>query len=183
MRDKRELQQGRMLSDKHMYAAHQLLRRQFPWVSGLQDTCLSQTTFQPVSSEGVQIHHTRGNHWVVSACLGGRVLVYDSIYDNISKDLRKQLAEIYANAAQDGKTLLVEIPFICKQKGRKDCGLYAIASAFELCQGNNVLGIHFKQSQIRDHLLKCFEEGRLESFPQETWTADCVPTNFEMIKL
>ena len=67
-KDMTELIGGDALSDKHVYAAQKLLQRKYPQVAGLQDSCLSQTRFNaiaPGDRDVVQIHHTRGNHWVV----------------------------------------------------------------------------------------------------------------------
>ena len=42
-----------MLTDKHMYAAHKLLQKQFPGVQGCQSTLLAQKRFTAVSDEGM----------------------------------------------------------------------------------------------------------------------------------
>ena len=47
------MKEGGHLSDKHMHAAHKLLRKQFPFMNGLQSTLLSETRgFAPISSNG-----------------------------------------------------------------------------------------------------------------------------------
>ena len=43
------------LTDKHMHAAHQLLLKQFPYISGLESTLLCQTYgFAHVTSDGMK---------------------------------------------------------------------------------------------------------------------------------
>lgn len=165
MKDKLEVIHGKMLSDKHIYAAMILLKMQFPNVGSLQDPCLCQTTFHPADEEEriIQIHHTRGNHWVVSALIGGSLCVYDSLYSTESSDLDKQLEQIYAtHEGPNGHGY--NIPEVQKQTGSRDCGLFAIAFALELCSGNNPSERTFDQSKMRSHLIKCFETGHIEPF-------------------
>ena len=167
--DMQELRNGDMLSDKHVYAAQKLLQVQYPHVAGLQDSCLSQTRFNSIDAAGdvIQIHHTRGNHWVVSAAIDGVVYVYDTLYDSLSDDLRRQLREIYGrHFCNDAGKLVVLLPSVRHQRGSADCGLFAIAIALELCQGHDPTNIAFRQKQMRRHLDQCFLHGRLTSFPQ-----------------
>lgn len=167
--DMSELRNGDVLSDKHVYAAQKLLQVQFPDVAGLQDSCLSQTRFNSIDAVGdvIQIHHTRGNHWVVSAAIDGVVYVYDTLYDSLSDDLRRQLREIYGRYfCNDAGKLVVQLPRLRHQRGSADCGLFAIAIALELCQGHDPTNIAFRQKQMRRHLEQCFLQGHLTSFPQ-----------------
>lgn len=49
--DKRVLERNHMLNDKHVKAAHTLLKKKFPHLGGLQSPLLLQTGgFQPLSS-------------------------------------------------------------------------------------------------------------------------------------
>ena len=51
--DKVVIEYGGLLHDRHMHAAHKLLREQFPHLHGLQSTLLSQVGgFETVRSEG-----------------------------------------------------------------------------------------------------------------------------------
>ena len=176
-KDREELESNTYLSDKHTFAAQKLLQKQFPKTRGLQDTCLSQTTFESValhSQDGavVQIHHTRGNHWVVSAFMDGEVLVYDSLYRNIAPDLVKQLKEVYKDHLQtDGETekLRVIMPSLNPQKGGEDCGVFTAAYAYELCCGRDPALLHFDQKQMRKHLKLCFQKEEISRFPIVTF--------------
>ena len=169
-KDMTELIGGDALSDKHVYAAQKLLQRKYPQVAGLQDSCLSQTRFNaiaPGDRDVVQIHHTRGNHWVVSAAVDGVVCVYDTLYDTLAPDLRKQLCEVYGRYfCSDAGKLVVVLPGVGKQRGSVDCGLFAIAIAYELCRGNDPSNVVFQQEEMRRHLYNCFEQRHLTSFPQ-----------------
>ena len=53
-----------ILTDKHISAANELLKRQFPETRGLQPTFLGQNlTFQVVKPPFVQVLHVGNNHW------------------------------------------------------------------------------------------------------------------------
>ena len=65
-----------MLTDEHINLAQALLKHQFTSINGLQNCLLSQTGgFLPQQQDSIQIHHVRGNHWVVSSSSGGEVTV------------------------------------------------------------------------------------------------------------
>lgn len=51
---------------------------------------------------------------------------------------------------------------VTKQEGLSDCGVFAIATATSLAFGRRP--VHFKQSTMREHLLKCFEAGSMQPF-------------------
>lgn len=53
-----------------------------------------------------------------------------------------------------------------KQSGFNDCGLFAIAFAFELANGLNPALLCFDQSKMRNHFNDCVKNGDLVSFPQ-----------------
>ena len=55
-----------------------------------------------------------------------------------------------------------------QQYGTDDCGLFAIACAYELCLGNNPGKIQFHQNVLRDHYTQCLSNKQLTSFPQVT---------------
>ena len=51
------------------------------------------------------------------------------------------------------------------QTGSADCGLFALASATALANGEEPGSLVFKQKEMRPHLVKCLEAGEAESFP------------------
>ena len=103
----------KFLNDRHINAAQQLLKEQFPNIDGLQDSLLSQLSFNPSVNEGIQIHHTEQCHWVTS--IGGSLSVYDSLYSSLT--------------INDKKILNVDVPSAQAQMETVDCGLFAIAFA------------------------------------------------------
>ena len=54
-----------------------------------------------------------------------------------------------------------------KQVGTVDCGLFAIATALELCHHNNPAKIRFRQESMREHFQKCLEQKKLTQFPRD----------------
>ena len=50
-----------------------------------------------------------------------------------------------------------------KQEGVNDCGIFAIAAATALAFGS--APVQLQQSGMRDHILKCFEDGTMIPFP------------------
>ena len=57
------------------------------------------------------------------------------------------------------------------QDNGSDCGLFAIAFAFELCKGDHealAQGRKFDTEKMRQHLVDCFENDEMQSFPLHT---------------
>ena len=107
-----------MLDDNVINVAQKLIKKKFPLVDGLQDTLLTQTSFNRCTSEGVQIHHTGNIHWITSSSIGGQqVNVYDSLYANLTDSTEKQLAQCYQNYIDHAGQLQVKMPVTQQQKG------------------------------------------------------------------
>ena len=71
----------------HINVAQEIIKRQFPHVSGLQSTLvISKSSSVAVTPTHAQIIHTCGNHWILASnigCCESKVLVYDSLYSCI----------------------------------------------------------------------------------------------------
>ena len=80
--DSHALIHNKWLSNKHIYAAQILLKKQFAHIGGLQPLTLSQTgQWQVISSVGIQILHS-DNHWLCVStigCPGNTINLYDSM--------------------------------------------------------------------------------------------------------
>lgn len=87
--DRRIIATGKELNDKHINFAQSLLRNQFKDIQGLRCTLLlaSSAPGDPIVSNGLQIIHTRGNHWIVATTIGctDEVLAFDTLYYNVDK--------------------------------------------------------------------------------------------------
>ena len=98
---------------------------------------------------------------------GGYVKVCDSLYDDLAGSTKVQLAQCYQNLIDEFGCLEVDIPPVQTQAGSVDCGLFAIAFAYELAVGHQpVHEVRFDQTKMRSHLLSCFEKRELTHFPQ-----------------
>ena len=59
----------------------------------------------------------------------------------------------------------IQLSEMQKQEGTRDCGLFSIAVALALLLGENPSTIRFKQGLMRDHLLQCYNNKQITSFP------------------
>lgn len=148
---------SRELEDKIIGAAQKLILSKFPSPNGLRSTLLQDCIGVWVNNY-VQIFHCRSNHWITVSTLGcqpGEIKVYDSLYDDV--DVATKLEKIFASK------LHYIIPRLQKQKGAIDCGLFAVAFATNIGYGRNTF--KFNQSQMRRHLIACFEASEIAVFP------------------
>ena len=77
-----------------MFLANYVLKKEYPYAEGLQDTLFQQNLSWDVpTGEFVQILHTEGNHWITISNINvsdtpgfsaNTVNVYDSLYKGIS---------------------------------------------------------------------------------------------------
>jgi hypothetical protein len=153
-KDKKTIQNNLKLDDKVINAAQTVLKQQFPGISGWQDTILSQTSFESIPVDSVQIHHNpKRDHWVCSSSVHGNIQVFDSLFETLSASMQIQLAECYRSAI-NFDVLEIEVPSVQRQSGGIDCGLFAIAFAYELASGNEhtIQSKRFEQHRMRDQM-------------------------------
>ena len=89
--------------------------------------------------------------------------MYDSLYTNVDPVTRSVIAGVFKCSH-----IRCVIAPVKKQRGGKDCGLYAMAYATCLAYGNNQSGlpvVQFYQSKLRDHFLNCLEQKCMLEFP------------------
>ena len=153
---------GAKLTDLHVHAAQQLLKRQFPHLNGLQPTVLQEKKSlgvrKPVPNH-LQVIHSNADHWIVASnigCRNGVVNVYDSVYRSVDKATRAVITNLFQSSTI--KTIDSQ-----KQEGGTDCGLFAIATATALSNGIN--SWNFDQSALRSHLVNCFKQDFMSVFP------------------
>ena len=87
--------------------------------------------------ETVQVHHKGAENWVTSSSMGGRLQLYDSLntrpHDKPSRTVRGNLQpgkQQHCDGPQNRAILIAH-----RQRGERDCGLFAIAYAVDLAQG------------------------------------------------
>ena len=83
-------------------------------------------------------------------------MVFDSLYTSVHKNIILSIFE-------SNEKLKITIPKMSKQDGVSDCGIFAIAPATSLAFGSTP--VQLRQSSMREHLLKCFEDGAMTPFP------------------
>ena len=154
------------LTDKVIAAAQMLLLQHFPNMLGLQPPTLQEVLgFQVHSREFVQIIHVRNNHWCVVSTVGcenGAVNVYDSLYSSVSSKTIHLIASMTSSSAAK---LVVRMMDVEKQSNGSDCGVLAIAYAFDICSGFNPCRVRFDHRTIRQHLSACLERCQFSRFP------------------
>lgn len=164
--DKQILHDGKWLNSSIIAAGCKLLKMFFPEQNGLEDTCT--LTYKQCNPESfVQILYVNGNHWL---CVSNKltynqsVEMFDSLHTVPVEDgeIAFQVAGILAPV---GPSFEIDLVNVHLQHGATDCGLYALAYAFDLCAGKDPFEATYDQDLMRSHLLSCFEEEQFKSFP------------------
>ena len=138
------------LNDVIIYFAQKLLKKQFPAISGLQNTVLqakmqNDVGGQQCSWQCLQVIHSCGNQWIVASNVhlegSDKVMVYDSIDDRTQVIIH----ELFGVSKHD-------VAKVHKQQGVRDYGLIAIAFATAICFGQD---FHepFHQEAMHLHLV------------------------------
>ena len=73
----------------------------------------------------------------------------------------------YKNFVVDNE-LVIKYADVTKQNGSNDCGLFCIAYAVDLAEGNDPSDFEYDQSCMRWHLVECFKKGKLALFPRNS---------------
>ena len=159
--ERKELCDGKRLTDLHINYAQALLKKQFPTLEGLQSSLLQRKKPKSKISHGLQIIHSRSDHWIVASTFGGGsdVKVFDSVYTSVDKGTKTVIAKLFQSSER------LKIAALQKQRGGDDCGLFAIAVATALSFGVDPSEVSFQQDAMRPHLVKCFEDGLMTLFP------------------
>lgn len=169
--DKQILCDGDWLNDKHIAAGNMLLKAKFPYQNGLQDTCLlSKKRWNSKPKEFVQILHVAGNHWVCASnklSADSTVEIFDSLHIEVSED-GETASTVSCILASDRPTFDLDLINVHHQRLYSDCGLFALAFAFDLCSGNDPYQSLYDQGAMRSHLVNCFERQEFKRFPRVT---------------
>ena len=150
------------LSEQEIIFAMNLLKNQFPEVSGFERTDLGENCyFTKHVGKFIQLINIDNLHWIcVSSVINNNneVYVYDSLktgeYSNHIKKLISSLSD---------KT--VKFANVQQQVESNDCGFFSLAFATSLCFGRDPETIFYTQSAMRQHLFDCFKMNRISEFP------------------
>ena len=168
LHDKKTLLSHAWLSANHISAANFLLKSKYPNQNGLQDTSYlrDKLIWQSSVKNFVQIVNIDGCHWV---CVSNRfaweentLQVYDSLMTATSDKTTEQLCTILKCSNASFKVQVMNVQL---QQSSDSCGLFAVAMAFDLCDGKDPCYTSYKESLMRGHLAKCFQENQVTRFP------------------
>ena len=168
--EKDTIREGNMLTDVSINVAQIMLKQQFPFCEGLQETTLgSHLQFSVCGGEFVQILFTNTVHWVTVSnisCRRGEVNLFDS-YSScgiVPDHVMKQVATILH---EEGPDMTINIKPVQQQTNGLDCGVFAIAFATSLLNGEDPTNVTYDVQQLRPHLLSCLDQGHLVPFPKD----------------
>lgn len=124
--DRNQLSGYLELTDKHINAAQELMKLQFPEIDGLRNTHLQNKPFQQQAncSQILQAIFIRRCHWACVQINKGSVCLYDSAYSSASSDTLCVISQLVQCMEP---SYGINVMNIAKQIGVLDCGLYAIA--------------------------------------------------------
>ena len=94
-------------------------------------------------------------------CKEGEIIMYDSLYSIIDKIINFKIGKVFPG-------IQCNIRPIRRQKGVKDCGLFALGVAVHLALGDSpddIVDLQFDQGKLRLFLFSCFENKLMCKFP------------------
>ena len=165
--------EGEMLTDDHIVAAGKLISAELADES--QTPAVAEACgYSPVKNESINIIHagsSESGHWICTAIIGEEVIIADSGSADLSSypSVSKKMFDLYSKFITDDNELQVRLLNCQKQNNGTDCGLFAVAFAFELCacgRIENIEGAIFDCSKMRRHLKDCFKNKVVKTFPQ-----------------
>ena len=159
----KEIVNGECLNDTHIKAVCDLLKTQFPSVYGLHDTKLGEDlSFPATEYPFIQILHA-GDHWLtIEGISSSLARTYDSMDYSSSGKAQLQIAAIMHCEAE---AIMLQVQSTQKQRGTKDCALFSIAYAVDLCYNNNPTNLWYYQHKMRHHLVECLQTEKMRPFP------------------
>ena len=164
-----EIIMGNELSDLHINMAQNLLKAQFPEFNGFRSTLLQEKELPVQSTDDVKnkvqiIHCNKRHHWIVATTVkyeNSQVLVIDSLYKSLDDETKGTVCRLFQSKIPP----VIKVVNPQRQKGDKDCGLFAIAFATAIAFGENPVKKRFKQQSMRIHLAACFQQNKITPFP------------------
>ena len=142
-----------------MHSGQFLLKQLFPPQEELNDVGYLRDKLvwpsKPINF--VQVLHVGQNHWPCLSnkfCDDNEVELFDSyVNDFPDKSIIQQACVILC---LEGRNICLHIVDTQQQVGSKDCGLFALAYATDLCGGVDPSTHTYYQSKMRNHLKECF---------------------------
>ena len=151
------LSEASWLNDSIMDAAQILLckalgtEKTYQSVLNWQKKC--GVPFTAVNDRHIQLMHDGNNHWLLSFCTSGGVNVCDSLRRYINGVTKKCLKCLYRLFEDKTGKLTVSILPVQIQNDGYNCGLFAIAFAAEVLDGQSPEDAYFDVNMMRHHLI------------------------------
>lgn len=148
------------------------MKRLYPSQNGLQDTSYlsEKCVWHSKPFRFVQIIHVGSWHW---ACLSNKftsedneVELFDSLCATKSPD-RSILSQASTILKSKAKKIKLKIVNVQQQSGSSDCGLFALAFAYDLCSDVDPFTKEYLQSKMRSHFNECLISEKIAPFPSQ----------------
>ena len=113
------------------------------------------------------IHCLDRHHWIAASTVNnasGEVTVMDSIFKSIDQETKLTISNLFQPTTSSNQ-LKIKLIKTQRQKGNKDCGLFAIAMATTIAFGKNPSKVTFCQESMRAHLVNCLHKQKFSLFP------------------
>lgn len=154
------------LNDSVISASQMLLKQHFPHIGGLQPPSLQLVRgFDVHRNKFLQILNVDRIHWCVVSNIGcnqEELNVYDTMYTDVQLSIVPIIAGLVFSAKP---TLTIRMIDVNPQGNTWDCGVLAIAIAYDLCCGNNPAVVRYDSKHIRPHLVECLKQCMFTRFP------------------
>jgi len=167
--DVTELTKTNQLRSGHINAAQLILKLHHPDIGGLF-CCTMGSLLQFPQAEGdkwMQIVHNGSNHWLLVAkgfSQPDHVLIYDSM-PGISWNNEHVLSCMSSLLKSPEKEMTYVVKNCQRQNNGYDCGVFAIAYATSLANGEDPATRLYDPKKLRNHLVECMKAGKLSLFP------------------
>ena len=162
-----EIFQNKWLSDEWKHLAQTILFKNFPLISGFEDTTLGPLNMFSVQTvDFAQVLH-ENNHWVTVSLPTERATSVVYLYDSLQKEtLNKNLVKQIARLRKSEDAELRAISKAVQQQGNGYvCGIFAIAFATDIAYNHKPEQRTYNQSVMRKHLLAQLENETMTLFP------------------
>ena len=148
--EKKGILDGIWIGDETILNAQILMKKKFPYMEGLDDPLKGAFGgFDVMKERFVQVLHVNGNHWITVSNMASetaaQVCVYDSLRGTLSQKCKYDLAQMLHLPEIDELTVLVMN--VQRQHGSDDCGLFALAFAFSLCEGEDPVALRYDHAE------------------------------------
>ena len=148
------------LYDLHAITAMNLLQKDKPII--VQPPSLMYATgVDYCPFETVQVAHNGAHHLLLLSFMKGTI--YDSLNMRPTDILLNQITQLFS---PDEAMPAYKRHRCHKQLGSTDCDVFAIAYASDVLLGNEPEKNRYEQSKMREHIVNCFELGKLTPFPK-----------------